>query len=68
MKLVTIEKGPRAVSLPVVRLNELAVCVEELGQVLDGALHPSSCHAEPQLLQIGRGSLVGTSIIVTLVS
>ena len=53
MKLVTIEKGPRAVSLPVVRLNELAVGVEELGQVFDGALHPSSCHAEPQLLQIG---------------
>ena len=53
MKLVTIEKVQRAVSLPVVRLNELAVGVEELGQVFDGALHPSSCHAEPQLLQIG---------------
>ena len=43
---------------PVIRLNKLTAGIEELGQLFHGALHAASCHAEPKLLQVGRGGLV----------
>ena len=49
---------------PVIRLNELAVGIEQLRQILHSTFHPTSCHAETKLFQVGRGSLDRTIHIV----
>ena len=48
---------------PVVRLDKLAVGVEQLGKLLHRVLHPTGGHAEAELLEV-RGRSLGKEVEV----
>ena len=48
---------------PVIRIDKLAVGVEQLGKLLHRVLHPTGGHAEAELLEV-RGRSLGKEVEV----